>query len=108
MTPDVQAFGVALTAAMADRGVRAPAVAESIGLTDDAVRKWMGGRAQPDPQTLFAVERLLEVAPGALSHHLGYVPAGAPTSVEEAVAADSRLNKMGRAAVLGAYRAVRS
>lgn len=105
--PDVKAFGAALATAMADRGLRAPAIAKALGISDDAVRKWMTGLATPEPLRVFGLEQLLELAPGSLSHHLGYLPLGEPSSVEEAVDADPRLSPLGRAAVLGTYRAVR-
>lgn len=101
-----QAFAAALDEAI--RAASTPvAVAEHVGLSDDAVRKWTRGLSEPPPLTVFAVERFLGLAPGELSRHLGYLPVGASTSVAAAVDADPRLNEVGRAGVLGAYRALR-
>lgn len=83
--------------------ITAPAVARHVGLTDDAVRKWMTGKSEPAPHIVFAVEQLLAVAPGDLSRHLGYVPVGT-TSVTAAIDADERLTPKDRRLLVRLYR----
>lgn len=100
-------FGKALEEAMHDAHVHPREIAEAVGLTHDAVRKWMAGKSEPQPLTTFVVERLLQVAPGDLSRHLGYVPDGAPGSVTAAVTADASLTAEARRLILATYRAGR-
>jgi len=102
-----RAFGQALGAAMRAADVKAPQVAAVVDLTADAVRKWLEGRSEPAPLTVFAVERLLEVPPGDISRHLGYVPAESPSSVIEAIEADPALSVEAREIVTAAYRSAR-
>lgn len=105
-TPEMKAaFGVALREAMAATG--ATKLAKCIGLTPDAVAKWARGDSEPPPLTVFAAERFLDVAPGELSRHLGYVPVGTPPSVAAAVEADPRLSAEIKRVLLATYRAGR-
>lgn len=97
------AFGRALDEAMRQEAINAPAVARHVGLSDDAVRKWLSGKSEPAPHVVFAVEELLGVAPGDLSRHLGYVPVGT-TSVTAAIAADQKLSPKDRRILIRLYR----
>lgn len=101
-----RAFGRALDEAMRMASFTAPTVARHVGLTDDAVRKWIAGKSEPAPHLVFAVEQLLDVAPGDLSRHLGYVPVGT-ISVTAAIDADESLTDQARDIVRAAYRAAR-
>lgn len=98
-----RAFGRALGEAMRHAAVTAPAVARHVGLTDDAVRKWLSGKSEPNPHVVFAVEELLAVAPGDLSRHLGYVPVGT-VSVPAAIDADELLGPKDRRLLIRLYR----
>lgn len=72
------------------------------------VADWLRGRRSPNPEQVFALERALDVEPGALSRLLGYLPveAVATVTVEDAVKADPGLTKLHREAVLALYRAL--
>lgn len=97
-------FGAALREAMG--ATTAQALADHVGLTRDAVAKWMAGTTEPPPLTVFAVERFLGVTPGDLSRHLGYQPLGSP-QVLAAIDADPALTDQGKAMLRAAYRAAR-
>jgi len=71
----------------ARRGMSRGDVAKSLGVTEAAVSYWLGGQRVPDPDTVFALERLLGCAPGELSRHLGFVPAAAYKAPQDVVAA---------------------
>lgn len=65
-------------------------VAARLEVSERTVRSWLRGERVGPPKTVFALERCLDVAPGTLSRHLGYVPA--PTAmVDTAVAAVAEL-----------------
>lgn len=100
-----EAFGAALREAMG--GQSTVGIAKHVGLTPDAVSRWARGEVEPPPLTVFAVEQYLDVAPGDLSRHLGYLPAGAPPSVTEAIDADPRLTPEARTMLKATYRAGR-
>lgn len=100
------AFGDALDRAMREADAAAPTVAAAVGLSPDAVRKWIAGRGEPKPLTVFVIEQLLGVPPGELSRHLGFVPVGV-TSVAAALDADGALSAEGKRLLLAAYRAGR-
>lgn len=99
------AFGRALSEALRAADISIASVARHVELTDDAVRRWLKGSA-PEPPMVFAVERFLDVAPGDLSRHLGYIPVGV-TSVTAAIDADEALNDQGKAILRDAYRTAR-
>lgn len=99
------AFGAALREAMGARS--AVSLAKAVGLTPDAIAKWQRGDSEPPPLTVFAAERFLEVAPGDLSRHLGYLPASSPASVPAAIDADPRLSAEVKRVLLATYRAGR-
>lgn len=101
------AFGRALAEAMHAAQITPRDVAEAVGWTADYVLKLQKGTRAPNPWTLFAVEAHLEVQPGELSRHLGYVPAGAVSSVAAALEADEALTADTRRMLLAAYRAGR-
>lgn len=52
-------------------------VANALEVSERTVRSWLRGERVTTPDRVFALEMVLEVAPGTLSHHLGYVPADA-------------------------------
>lgn len=101
------AFGDALDQALRAADITPAVVGAHVGVTDDAIRKWAKGQVEPPPWRVFAVERLLELAPGELSRHLGFVPVGV-ASVFAAIDADEALSERDRKVVRAAYRAVRS
>ena len=104
---DRAAFGQALAAALRSRGVSQRDLADLVGRTaQSSVSAWTRGGAAPAPETVFEIERLLELPPGHLSQHLGYVPAGTArsASVPAAIEADPLLEPLHRQALLALYR----
>lgn len=101
------AFGRALDEAMRAVPLAPAAVGAHVGISDDAVRKWVRGDVEPPPWRIFGVEQLLGLAPGELSHHLGFVPVGV-ASVFAAIDADPSLNERDRKVLRTTYRALRS
>lgn len=105
-----EAFGARLRAAREGHSppVRPQAIADAIGYkSPGAISNWERGESPPDPDTVFAIERFLELPPGELSQHLGYVPVDAntpPCTVETAIAADPRLDNGARDALLKMFR----
>lgn len=61
------------------------------------------------PERVFAIERVLDVEPGALSSALGYIPAGAPPAitVPDAVDADSGLTPEQREDLVAQWEGMR-
>lgn len=108
-----QAFGRALDQALGSR-TRAwlgAALSPERPISPSAVGQWISGETVPaDPERVFAIERLLELAPGVLSRHLGYLPVDAvpATNVREAIESDPDLIPDFRLAVLRVYDALRT
>lgn len=107
-----RAFGEALAEAMSIREFTQVQVADLLGMTQSSVSAWRSGIAAPDPDIIFELERMLSLAPGHLSRHLGFLPleAGkrAPASVRDAVIGDSLLGEQAKRAVLAVYEELKS
>lgn len=111
-----RAFGVALIDALAQgqlsRSEFARRYAEATGskVTPSKVSEWCDGQVLPengDPEAVYLIERLVGVAPGSLSRHLGFLPlVSAGCTVETAVERDPLLDEGGRVGLLGSYRAL--
>lgn len=71
------------------------------------VSAWIAGDRVPDPSTLFVIEKVLELEPGALTAPLGFVPAGTGAGVERAILDDGRLTASRKRALLAVYRELR-
>ncbi|MGH9266496.1 MAG: helix-turn-helix domain-containing protein, partial [Acidimicrobiales bacterium] len=102
-----QRFGRLLADAMTARGMKQEDLAGRLGTTQSTVSGWINGRYEPSPETVFAIERTLELEPGHLSRPLGYLPAddGAnPVSVEGAIAQSPLLDDDQKAALIGMYQ----
>lgn len=98
-------FGAALAAAMEARGVSQTALAAVLGRAQNTVSTWVAGGAAPAPEVVFELEAHLGLGRGALSRHLGYVPApGDDEAVVQAVSADSRLTAEQRERLIGLFR----
>lgn len=107
LVPDKGTFGDALAAALRCRGISQRSLADLLGRTaQSSVSAWTRGDTAPGHEVVFEIEQILEVPPGHLSQHLGYVPAGAepPASVVAAIGADPLLGPVHRQALLALYR----
>lgn len=109
------AFGRALGDVMERRGISQTELAAEVGrvmgrkpLSQPWVSEIRRGIKTPPPEVAMAMEVVLEVTPGQLTRHLGFLPlAAAPAvSVEEAVSADPLLDERGRRSLVAAYRAL--
>lgn len=50
-------------------------VARAAGVAPSLISTWLAGNiSSPDPHKVFAVERALDLPPGHLSRHLGFIP----------------------------------
>jgi hypothetical protein len=72
------------------------------------VRDWLT-KSPPGPDVVFAIERVLNCRPGALSRLLGYVPADSKPArtVPEAIDCDPDLGDAERRVLKAAYRGAR-
>lgn len=107
LVADKGTFGAALAAALRRRGMSQRVLTDLLGRTaQSSVSAWTRGDAVPTPEVVFEIERIIEVPPGHLSQHIGYVPAGAepPASVVSAIDADPLLEPVHRQALLALYR----
>lgn len=109
-----QAFAAALARQLEGRprSTFAAEVAAASGesVSENAISLWLQGKSEPTRSKVFAIERVLRLAPGALSRLLGYVPAkgAAGTSVPDAIRADTRLGDLAREMLIASFnRAIR-
>jgi transcriptional regulator with XRE-family HTH domain len=100
---DTENFTDALTRAMDQARVNQSELGRAAGAAPAMLSAWLSGRtANPEPQKVFAVERALRLRPGALSRHLGYVPADPnppDIDVRAAIDADPRLTDKSKSAL---------
>lgn len=106
---DRPAFGQALGEALAARGMTQSELGARLGFQQGTVSGWVTGLNPPERrQTVFELERALELPPGHLSLHLGYLPpaaAGAPVvDVETAIRLDPLLPEEAKGAFITLYR----
>lgn len=81
------------------------ALAQALGRAQSTISTWIAGNATPAPQVVFAIERHLQVPPGALSQHLGYVPVSADDEpVIDAIMRDRRLSDEQRDTLISLFR----
>lgn len=107
-----KAFGDALTAAMAAKGLEQKQVAVLLttetqeSVAAPSISQWARGTHEPSRDRVFALEKVLGLKGGSLSRHLGYLPVAARsvTSVADAIEADSALTEGAKAMLLAAYR----
>lgn len=106
----MRAFGAALAEALSARSVTQAQLGEQLGITQSSISAWKSGTAKPEPETVFEVERLLDLTPGHLSRHLGYWPEPSETramTFEEAIRADDLLDDDVKEALIRVYQAAR-
>jgi transcriptional regulator with XRE-family HTH domain len=75
------------------------------------INRWRHYITEPDPEQVFALEEYLDVPPGSLSHHLGYLPvrptgAGRQPKLDEVIQTDPVLPAWGKEILLTAYREI--
>lgn len=109
MTASNPRFGTAFADALAARGWSQRGFASHYGTTQTTINRWCSGDV-PDPHTVFDLEQTLDLEPGSLSRHLGFVPDGPgrrkrPDTVA-AITADPALDDRARAVMLAVYRAL--
>lgn len=112
-TPQREDFVRALKWMMEERGLSQRELAAQIGRASyTPFYRWFEYRAEPQPTEVFAIERILDVPPGTLSRHLGYLPpearssAPAGVSFEDAIRSDPDLNDLGRRTLRAVYAEV--
>jgi transcriptional regulator with XRE-family HTH domain len=106
-----KAFATSLANAMSVRGVVQRQFATDMGVSQGSVSGWVGGEYEPLPDVVFAIESKLDLPPGHLSRHLGYVPldAAVPSiTLEEAVLADPDLDNRFKKALLASLHAYKA
>ena len=92
-----EAFGRQLKSAIVAHGVKQADLATRVGGNSATLSNWIRGNNEPWCDDVFKLEQELELAPGALSQHLGYYPppddaeVGRP-SVVAAIIEDPDLN----------------
>lgn len=114
--PDLKAFGDALARALNVRGMTQRQFGEALAtaegratpLSQAAVAGWVSGTQEPDgPRRVFLMEEILELPPGHLAQHLGYLPAAAidgPTATfAELVGSDPLLDDTQKRMILALY-----
>ncbi|CAB5218043.1 hypothetical protein UFOVP209_44 [uncultured Caudovirales phage] len=109
------AFGEALLAALMAAGLRPPDLVDVVSAStrDNAsnlIKNWVSGKNEPPRPTVTAIEQFLNLEPGDLSRHLGWLPVGAaqvPT-LEAAVLADSNLTGEQRRVLLQLLKSFRN
>lgn len=103
-----KAFAAALVEARTVRGLTQTELGAEVGIGQPGVSAWEAGENQPEPEMVFAVERVLELPPGHLSRHLGYMPPDSDGQVtatfEEVVMGDPLLDEGQKRAALALYR----
>lgn len=104
-----RAFGGALQKALTVKRMTQVDLAEALGVKQPTVSGWLNAIAVPEsPAIVFEVERALDLTPGSLSRHLGFLPIEAVRSVATVRAAimdDAALSAEEKAMLLGAYEA---
>lgn len=106
-TDDEHCFADKLAALLASRGATQQTLADRVGVTRASVNDWCRGRATPPPETVFAIERALEVTPGELSRTVGYLPLeteeGPPATVRDCITRAPELDDTARRLLLVLY-----
>ena len=106
--PDPDAWANAVRQALRDVGWSLDRLGDALGVRKQSVGRWLTEPAPPPPPVVFAIEAALEVEPGSLSAHLGYVPAGLAKvdGVAAALRADDQLSARDKRTVLNLYRSL--
>lgn len=110
---DLLAFGTALASERNRAGLTQAELGARIGdgYGQVTVSEWERGKTACRPRDVEQIEDVLELQPGTLTKHLGFLPMKAAGKVIErdlidAILADPDLNDAGRQAMLATYRAL--
>ncbi len=105
----LEAFGRAIRTALAEKGLTSGALLHLTKATTPAgqrrvVNDWLSGNVEPSRVKVVALEKVLELAPGTLSRHLGWLPVNATElpDLEGAIIADDGLSSMQKQVLLSA------
>lgn len=104
-------FRVALRGALEQAGWSQAKLGQALGLPESVqqtrVSTWLNGSQHPPPPPVVCqIEEVLDLAPGTLTLHLGYLPPRARTevrSVPDAIDADPALDARARRALKNLY-----
>lgn len=71
-----------------------------------ALQQWLAAKVEPSRRKVRALEQVFGLGAGALSRHLGYLPADAKEvrSVLDAIDQDTKLSEKARRILKGSYR----
>jgi len=91
-------FGRLLGDALRRRDLTQQDFGRLVGASQASVSGWVSGRYEPPPAKVFAMERLLGLAPGDLSRPLGYLPVctAETLSVETAIGEARKIHTVPR------------
>lgn len=108
-----RAFGNALADAMSVRDLTQSGLGKLIGgVSQPSISAWLSGESKPEADVVFEIERVLELPPGHLSRHLGYLPIEAvkapPATFEAVVMSDPLLDDPAKRGLLAMYRELTS
>lgn len=70
----LHAFGEELEEALRSRGMSHAMLASTLGVAKSTVFTWRSGLSEAPYDLVFEMEQELQLPPGYLSHHLGYLP----------------------------------
>lgn len=73
-SPQIRAWVAAFEQFMREHDLDQPTVAVLCDTTQQAVSRWLMGQVPIQPDRQFAIEKALQLEPGSLSRHLGFVP----------------------------------
>lgn len=105
-----ESFALALTKARQTRGLSQSGLGRALGRgRQSTVSGWEAGESIPPPDTVFALERVLDLPPGSLSRHLGYTPVECteklkPPSTLQAIIEDPELDDLARRLLLAMFK----
>ena len=109
------AFAAAMAQARSEAKVSQRELGRMVHRKQGSISRYEAGLLEPDPETVFRIERALKVEPGVLSHHLGYLPIQSTSPyaklvqsllpVVDAIQDDPTLSPQARSMLISAYRA---
>ena len=81
--------------------------ADGIAVSQGQYSKWANGHAEPPRAVVAAIEEHLDLVPGLLSRHLGWLPLSAipVADVESVILTDDKLTDDQRQVLVATYRA---